>query len=191
MVCNTKRLLLQLYGFVSTWDGLWFQACWQDLWLEEWDIARDQCGSPNYTITLSRNTFSPTVHTLPHTTSEKDMLLWDLMVKSGMTETWLSDKKMPTSTWQSSYNKSSWYMSNKVCESRCRDLLLWTAAMSFHSLLFFCLSRSAATTGGGHIHFHSCGGAGCKAVISDCACERGGVGWFQLSVWAEGVVHMA
>ena len=44
----------------------------------------------------------------------------------------------------------------------------------------FPLSCSAPTTGGDCIHFHSCGGAGCKAVISDCGCERekgGATGW--------------
>lgn len=52
-------------------------------------------------------------------------------------------------------------------------------------------SHSAATTGGEYIHFHFCGGAGCKAVISDCACERsgerGGVGARYRVILAERV----
>lgn len=60
-------------------------------------------------------------------------------------------------------------------------LLYWLTAMNTCHVFSFSplflplpLSCSAPTTGGEYIHFHFCGGAGCKAVISDCACERRG-----------------
>lgn len=73
-----------------------------------------------------------------------------------------------------------------VCESCWTDSTPWTVAMSF----LLPHSRSAATAGGEYIHFHFCGGAGCKAVISDCACKRrgwrgggGGTGWGWSVIW--------
>lgn len=75
-----------------------------------------------------------------------------------------------------------------VCESCWTDSTPWTVAMSF----LLPHSRSAATAGGEYIHFHFCGGAGCKAVISDCACKRrgwrgggGGTGWGWSVIWGD------
>ena len=128
-----------------------------------------------------------TFHTLPHTPERKtNFVLLCLCARlTAGCETGFGDKM--SHEWTDIIMKPRSFVFIMLWSLLLMSVILfhWLMALSrrhvfffsssfFPSHVLFPLSCSAPTTGGECIHFHLCGGAGCKAVISDCVCERGG-----------------